>query len=422
MLTWQGRVVDARLKLLDPSRCRHSKLRRGNAEVHAVTFQPLGSKYNNDHLVTQSWEILGQQWLMLAVFDGYRGDATARYVARSLLGRIQERLREIIVDTFGGLLDRLNCDAAEPVVSSMLEEEVLACERRLVQSVSSICPENRNLTEDDARGLFQRHGEEITRAKCGTTISLALVAVEEHFMWAVNVGNSSVGDAYTVHRPADSGKLSKAADERPFVWLNTSRVLGAILHKAPYAYLRDLFHYAYQNQGTRTPEPPAVVEKISSNLSLKANPSVRFIDLKPMRDKDPILVLFTDGVNCLVNGSTVFTPGVSSSAHPLTVMASMLAGPDRDLSIFPTKSPMSLELALGHGVDFGWSRAHGVDNMAVEILFNLLGGFNADRLEQVVNWDRAIAHNPNLFIDDTTLIVARLGRALPVMSSAESAS
>lgn len=98
------------------------------------------------------------------------------------------------MDTFGGLLDRLNCDAAEPVVSSMLEEEVLACERRLVQSVSSICPENRNLTEDDARGLFQRHGEEITRAKCGTTISLALVAVEEHFMWAVNVGNSSVGE------------------------------------------------------------------------------------------------------------------------------------------------------------------------------------------------------------------------------------
>ncbi|KAJ2978780.1 hypothetical protein NUW54_g11239 [Trametes sanguinea] len=79
----------------------------------------------------------------------------------------------------------------------------------------------------------------------------------------------------------------------------------------------------------------------------------------------------------------------------------MLTGPQRDVDVFPTKSPMSLELALGYGVEFGWSQAHGVDNEAVEILFNLLGGSNADRLEQVANWDCAIDDDPNLIIDDT---------------------
>ncbi|KAI9057262.1 hypothetical protein FKP32DRAFT_1538323, partial [Trametes sanguinea] len=316
-------------------------------------------------------------------------------------------------------LDRLNCDEAVPIVNSMPKEEVLACESRLKRGVRKVYPEGGELTEEVHR-LFQQHGEEISRAMCGTTISLALVAVEERFMWAAGVGNCTVaistakeqrkrkaeqictrhsilgaGDAYTVHCPANTQELSIANGD----------LLGAVHHKARSSYMGNLFQHASQDWGTRLPKPPAVVEKVDSNLSLKADASVRFVDLKPMWDKDPVLVLYTDGVDCLVNGSTVFTPRLSSSNHPLTIIASMLAGPQRDVDVFPTKSPISLELALGHGVEFGWSQAHGVDNEAVEILFNLLGGSNADRLEQVVNWDRAIDDDPNLLIDDTTIII-----------------
>lgn len=38
--------------------------------VHTVTFQPLANKSSQDRVVSQQWEIAGQQWLFLAVFDG----------------------------------------------------------------------------------------------------------------------------------------------------------------------------------------------------------------------------------------------------------------------------------------------------------------------------------------------------------------
>ena len=38
--------------------------------IHAVTFLPLRSRISEDRLVTEEWNILGQQWLFLAVLDG----------------------------------------------------------------------------------------------------------------------------------------------------------------------------------------------------------------------------------------------------------------------------------------------------------------------------------------------------------------
>lgn len=40
------------------------------AGVHTVTFQPLANKSSQDRVVAQQWEIAGQKWLFLAVFDG----------------------------------------------------------------------------------------------------------------------------------------------------------------------------------------------------------------------------------------------------------------------------------------------------------------------------------------------------------------
>ena len=47
--------------------CIGTKSKEG---VHAVTFQPLLSKINEDRVVTKSWDINGQMWLFLAVCNG----------------------------------------------------------------------------------------------------------------------------------------------------------------------------------------------------------------------------------------------------------------------------------------------------------------------------------------------------------------
>ena len=38
--------------------------------VHAVTFQPLAKRKNEDRLVTREFVVHGQEWLLLAVCDG----------------------------------------------------------------------------------------------------------------------------------------------------------------------------------------------------------------------------------------------------------------------------------------------------------------------------------------------------------------
>ena len=38
--------------------------------IHTVTFQPLRSRVSEDRMVTEEWNVLGQQWLFLAVLDG----------------------------------------------------------------------------------------------------------------------------------------------------------------------------------------------------------------------------------------------------------------------------------------------------------------------------------------------------------------
>lgn len=50
-------------------RCSSKKLDLG-AEVHAVTFQPLASRSNEDRLVVQEIPVSGQKWLLMVVCDG----------------------------------------------------------------------------------------------------------------------------------------------------------------------------------------------------------------------------------------------------------------------------------------------------------------------------------------------------------------
>jgi pyruvate dehydrogenase phosphatase len=50
------------------SLCVSTKLEKEG--VHAVSFQPMLSRVNEDRVVTENWDIGGQTWLFLAVCDG----------------------------------------------------------------------------------------------------------------------------------------------------------------------------------------------------------------------------------------------------------------------------------------------------------------------------------------------------------------
>lgn len=61
------RVIEARRRISEGYiACKAAVL-----GVDTVTFQPKGViDANEDRLVTESWDICGQRWLALAVFDG----------------------------------------------------------------------------------------------------------------------------------------------------------------------------------------------------------------------------------------------------------------------------------------------------------------------------------------------------------------
>lgn len=123
---------------------------------------------------------------------------------------------------------------------------------------------------------------------------------------------------------------------------------------------------------------------------------MRFVDLRPMWRNDPIILLFSDGVDNLVDGDYVFSPDKPSKLDPVDIVPALLSD---------TVDPR-VKSALGHEIEPKWSRAE--NNMAIDILGNLLGGANAERLEMVMDRERLRADDPIFDIDDTTVVVARL--------------
>lgn len=160
--------------------------------VHAVTFQPLRSHLNEDRMVIEEWDIEGDKWLFLAVCDGHGGAATSEFTANTLPARIRNALCQLNQIEFGGLLDRGNVDNGEKV-SAMLRQEILSFDRDIGKAVKKLCRKPGDLTEEQAKALIQQHPEALQRALCGTTFTAAIVNISRQFMWAVGVGDSTVG-------------------------------------------------------------------------------------------------------------------------------------------------------------------------------------------------------------------------------------
>ena len=168
--------------------------------------------------------------------------------------------------------------------------------------------------------------------------------------------------------------------------------IGDLALKMDGAYMRHLFQFV-PGHGTLS----QFANRVVSPPYVSATPSLRFLDLDPIWGYDPILVLHSDGVDSLVDGEVVFSPGVSRKIKPLDVVCTLLPNQLFDHQV---------EAMLGHKLEPQWSRNE--ENMAIDILGNLLGGANAERLEMVMDRRRLQAAEPVFIIDDVTIVVARL--------------
>lgn len=177
--------------------------------------------------------------------------------------------------------------------------------------------------------------------------------------------------------------LASLANERDLA-------IGDFALKLDASYLANLFQYMpYKGEYPLSNYIP----KIKSPPYIISEPSVRYIDLQPFWDRGCHLFLYTDGVDNLVDGYFVFSPEQHRLADPVEVVAGLLAE-DIDPKI---------EHILGHKVVSRWSGSE--NNRALDVLGNLLGGANVERLEMATDLDLMNKAGWPFYIDDTSIIV-----------------
>ena len=184
---------------------------KSDCGAHTVTFQPLLTRQSEDRIVTESWEIHGQRWIFLAVCDGsfhhynlrlttltgilagIGGIYAAQNVATNLPNRIRESLIEVLGNFCEGPPDRKHFAEAKRPIASMLTEVIQTFDAQLGQAVQDICPRPEDLTSEKRQALIEEHRETILSAFNATTLSGALLNVTHGLMWAIGVGDSTIG-------------------------------------------------------------------------------------------------------------------------------------------------------------------------------------------------------------------------------------
>ena len=129
---------------------------------------------------------------------GHGGTATVEYAMNELPLQIRTALHLLIQNHLHGRLDRSNVGHGEQV-SLTLRQEIERFDTNIGKAVKNLCRKPHKLTEEGARTLIQQHSDTLQRAFCGTTLAAALVNVEEKLMWAVGVGDSTVGEYPRLH-------------------------------------------------------------------------------------------------------------------------------------------------------------------------------------------------------------------------------
>lgn len=191
------------------------------------------------------------------------------------------------------------------------------------------------------------------------------------------------------------GTLSSA--QYYLIWTNAlPPAIGDYSLKFRVAYLANLFRYL---PGLEEAPFHKYIPKIKTPPYIIGWPSARFTDLAPYWSRGLKIFLFSDGVDNIVDGWQVFRPRVHSGADPIDVVAALLA----DGEIEPRVAGI-----LGNPVVSRWSGEE--DNRAVDVLGNLLGGTDVERLEMVMDL-RLLPDDTSgwpFHIDDTSIIVRQV--------------
>ncbi|KAH9856572.1 protein serine/threonine phosphatase 2C [Lenzites betulinus] len=412
------RENEARRKILKAVLKNSSKL----FKIEYAMFQPRGNKNTEDHAAMDAWMINGHRWLFMSVYDGHLSRVGALHASRNLGSTVRGRLEAFLNTVPGGQLDRVNVDIHKAGMAAMTADTIEDFDRQIGDALRDICLRPEELTEEEARRLIADHKDIVERAFSGTTVALALVNFDEQFMWAAGVGDSTVGlctvgpdgkaqsqrlcDIHTFKDPRECARATAAhpASEPPLIdeeghmlgWTEVPRAIGNFSMKLRSAYLDKLFRYLPRFD----PFPYGhYVPKILTPPYIISEPSVHFTDLHNVWRLENKLVIFTNGVDKLVDGYHAFKPGGHSGADPLDVVSGLLA---------PRIEP-HIEEILGHRVVSRWSREHNI--RALDVLGNLLGGTDPDRLEAVTDLDRMKStEGAPFYVDDFTIILWALGQ------------
>ncbi|RDB26890.1 [Pyruvate dehydrogenase [acetyl-transferring]]-phosphatase 1, mitochondrial [Hypsizygus marmoreus] len=387
-------------------------------DIHAVTFQPTPNRVNEDRYVVQEWDdISGRPWVFLAVLDGHGGTHTAEYAQNNLPGFIRAALRTRVAG--------LDANSLDPdVISELLSSQVKNFDDSIGRAVVSRCPKPEALADIQAQALIEGPDAEVfRRANSGTTLVAALIDGTKNHLWVVGLGDSSVvlstisqsgirrGERLlTLHNPSTPSEYARIKLEHPsqeqnimkndrvLGVLSVTRALGDFSFKLSSEFSRCIF--------TRIPSrfPGFPIHNVTDDNHtppyISSTSEVRYINLAQLKSKRPILLLYTDGVNNIIDGRFVFRRQNPCIREPAEVMG-MLLGDKLDHEF--------MQDVFEHKVELEWNGPRSASNLAAELLGNVLGGTNASRLMQVLTPELlGDDEEDSFYIDDTTIITCPL--------------
>ncbi|KAI0711973.1 phosphatase 2C-like domain-containing protein [Cerioporus squamosus] len=395
------------------------------SSAHGVTFKSPSAVENEDRMVIETAIVKDQSWALLAVFDGHSGSVTADYAAQYLPRALRSALKRLI-DNPHASVDRTSLIYNADVIATMLQDEIRDFDASIGLAVRELCENPKRLTREQAMQLIDEHEETIERAFQGTTVALALINADHHMLWAAALGNSTIALSIRTlddpdvreadrlcasHALSASEELSRLSSSHPSEDLvddkqrllgllpNVSRAIGDFHLKYDAAYLDRLFSFLPHHGPDNTPLREHV-SRIKSPPYVSNEASVRFVNYGLLADRYPILMLYTDGVDRIVLDCHGRTSDVPSRTNPADVVTSFLG--------LSPQAKTRVEDILGHEVEVQWDPSR-TPNIAVDVLGNLLGGTDVDRLKRVIAQTQSIdAGNEGLDLDDTTIILCDL--------------
>ncbi|KAK0209515.1 hypothetical protein IW262DRAFT_1443026 [Armillaria fumosa] len=371
------------------------------AGIHSVTFQPTPGTTNEDRFVVAEWLIESRTWKFLAVFDGYG--------AAKFPDRIEQELRKVLPECHNRSQNTLISR-----ITKLLFWQIHYFDTEIGDAVLKLCPDPSLLDDDEAQALVDANKDIFQRTFSGTTLSVALLDEERDNLWVAGLGDSTVALAFededglgegerllTLHCTSTPKEYCGIVMLHPTAEKDTimkdDRLLGLGDHPLKFTSIFSTKLFFKLPTETRTQRYLDGAQHYNQTPPYVLNAAdVRFIDLAPLRHRKPTLVLFTDGVDIIIDGETEVDRDAKSlvRADPAVVVGKLLGSHIDDSYARRT---------LEHSVEVNWAGGNG--NRATELLGNLMAGTSTETFAKFLvpaehgKWD------DKLYFDDTTILL-----------------